>query len=278
MKLLALLDEIPLALMRAQIDQQWQVTVLNRLADLGDVCRTSRRFDVLVIGPKNFGTTREAIRRSSSFLRKSGAPAVVVLAPDELKAMSFVIELVAARLAFELALWSNNGRMEGLQDSIRRAVASGLSNRIASELLEKSRGLSPTWVDIISDLFRCPSDFAHRDAVLSRSGHTVAAMNNNLRAAGLRSFRQLRRASRLSRCHFLIRTCGLNLQVAARRAGYGSIDALDRDVKKLVPSATPTSLLSRMSEDELLSRVIAYCSIARHDTSVGVDVTVRAPR
>jgi hypothetical protein len=119
--------------------------------------------------------------------------------------------------------------------------------------------LSAKWRPIVQSLFRRPADFNQSEHLVKRTGLTPTALNHNLHTAGLRSFRVLRRASRVASCYVLQSRCGFSASQAARRVGYGSIDALDRDVRKIAYNATPGTIVEKYDESAFLALVIRHC-------------------
>lgn len=270
MRVLAVLQDRPRAVLCSSLAVGWHLTAVEGLGDLVEICRADSSYDTLVLGTRSLGQSPASARQTISWLQSIGAPPVVVLTLDDFKSLTLLMDLIAAGLQLEVALWRPNGQVDGLRESIRRSAVARLADRISRLLLRDAIGLSPKWAPIIVDLFRRPAGFARGDIVLSRAGQTVTALNHHLRAAGLRSFRTLRRASRVTQCHSLMRTCSLTAAAAARRAGYGSIDALDRDVKKVFPGATPATLIHRVTERQLTSSMVVHCSRVR-STAVAVD-------
>jgi hypothetical protein len=83
-------------------------------------------------------------------------------------------------------------------------------------------------------------------------------MNVGLTNARLRTFKVLRRCSRVAFCFVLMNRFESTAHAASRRAGYGSVDAFERDVKRLC-SLSPGAMIKTLTEDDLIRKIVEHC-------------------
>ena len=258
LRVLIFLDDPGHQHLRTGGESSWRIDSVSTVRDLLHACREDRA-DALISGPPQLGATVSNGVRVSRQIAANGGPPLVVFAPDTYQHLSYVIGLAVEGIRFEVAFWRVDGRTEGLRDAVRRAAISRLADRVATAVLELAPSLSAKWRSIVQNLFRRPADFIQTGHLVEPAGLTATALNHNLHTAGLRSFRVLRRASRVTSCYALQSRCSLSASQAARRVGYGSIDALDRDVRKIASKATPGTIVEKYDEAAFLALVITHC-------------------
>lgn len=245
--------------------QAWCVEcVLRPFTSIGAVVGAHRRktLDVLVAAPASLPTaehaTEHAIRLQRSLF---GLPIVLLVnaADGALRSdTQRVRDVAAAGWRFELAIFRTDRSFLGLDEAIQQACTSGVGGHFCKLLLASCRPLHSDDRTFVIELFQRPQAFSTADCTVPGLDKTGRDLNEVLKASGLHTFHVLRRCSRIVQCWYLMRQLRMPASIACRRAGYGSVDALERDVRAIAPGSTPRTLFDRVTEGELFEIVLRH--------------------
>jgi hypothetical protein len=155
-------------------------------------------------------------------------------------------------------------RIERAHDAIARAAAARLGVRVLHALERAARApLSGDIAQTVEHMFWEPGAFRRTGPALSTQGINGAALNAELRRAGLEPLLVLRRIARVAHAYQLVAEFDASLKDVARRVGAGSVDSLARETK-LLTKLTPAQMCSRLRAEELADIAVrAGCSPSR---------------
>lgn len=173
--------------------------------------------------------------------------------------------LLARHRSVEVAIRRDDGSVEGLEEAISTAASSSFGMQVAHRLLGAIPAKARSDIlPIVEHLFLRPADFTESHATTRLGQVSVAVLNRRLRASGLLPFHILRRAARVALADRLATEYGLPMKQIVVRTGCGSIDTLEREVRRMTKISLKV-LMRSTSEAELVD-TLASCCLANNLT------------
>lgn len=188
---------------------------------------------------------------------------LVLLSPLSVEALDAVVA-IAHHCRVSVIYRLPDDRIEHAHDAIARAAAARLGVRVLHALERAACAPLPGDVaQTVEHMFWEPGAFRRTGPALSTQGINGAALNAELRRAGLEPLLVLRRIARVAHAYQLVAEFDASLKDVARRVGAGSVDSLARETK-LLTKLTPAQMCSRLRAEELADIAVrAACSPSR---------------
>lgn len=237
--------------------------------EVGEIIRRNP-IDVIIVDPTFSGGLDTA--EVANLLEQYPSVPVVVYTAASPASMKAVAELSKRGLQHVLLYRYDDSRRR-FQEAMERLPGYKLSTEVLEGIERSTKLLSRLPVAMVrgvEQLFQQPHAFGGIADLARLAGMPVVRMYRRFAAAGLRQPKKLFIAARLLRAHAYMRDPGYTIEDVALKLGYSHPRIFTRHAMQVL-ELRPTKVRRRVSDEEIVARLVEWISEDGNDEEVGHD-------
>jgi AraC-like DNA-binding protein len=244
---------------------------IHAIDDIGALAAAvrARTTDVVVIDPQAPGVAN--IADLATFVVSYPGIPIVLFAAVNSEAMHRSLRLAGLGVSHLVARDEDSA---ALRAAIQHAAAARLADQVLAQLAPALARLPAKLVAALRVAFRDPGSVRTVGAISRIANIARRTCDRDIRRAGLASGLHLVRAARILADFGYLRSREVGMKTVARRVGYGTPDALSRDVYRLT-GRRPTELATMIPRDvvDLVAHRLTIQKASPHLGDKGADLT-----